>query len=335
MPKAAGRLSPLARGKSVAGRFIPYLLTVFFLISLNFFLPRLAPGDPVSALLASGNGPADQAVRQKVAHYYGLDRPISSQYFSYLGALGRGDLGISIQRNAPVTGLIAERLPWTLLLAGSAIAISTLVGTVAGIHSGWRRGRGLDRGLLAVFMSIRQFPVFFLGSLLLFVFAVKLRWVPLGGAKTAFSDSFGPLRRVADIAHHLVLPAGLLGIQFSAGHYLVMRAGMVGELGAGYLQLGKAKGLTERRLKYRYAARNALLPVVSVTALQLGFAVTITIFVETVFAYPGLGRLTFDALAYRDYPVLQGAFLVTTLAVVTINFLSDVLYRRLDPRAAV
>lgn len=319
---------------SVRSLAVIYAVTVFILITLNFFLPRALPGDPITALLAPGTPSyvQNEELRAELEEYYGLDRPVWAQYLDYLGDLARGDLGVSIRYNVPVAELVAERLPWTLLLIFSAMALAVLAGWVAGINSGWRRGRGVDSGLLSVFLALRSFPVFFLGSIALLVFAVKLDLVPLSGARTLFAPDMGPLERVGDIGYHLLLPAVVLASQFAGGHFLLMRAGMVGELGADYLRGGRAKGLRERRLKYRYAARNALLPVVTVTALQLSLAVTGSILIETVFAYPGMGRLVFDAIEFRDYPALQGAFLILSLFVVTANFLTDLLYRRLDPR---
>ncbi|MFP5375372.1 MAG: ABC transporter permease, partial [Acidimicrobiia bacterium] len=246
----------------------------------------------------------------------------------------RGDLGRSIVTNTPVVDEIARRLPWTLLLIGGSILVSTAVGLVAGIHSGWRRDRPVDRVLMTTLLAVREFPTFLLGSLLLFVFAVQLDWLPPGGAKTPFSGSFGVVERVVDVGRHLLLPLLVLSVGLTVGNYLVMRAGMVNELGSDYLLLGRAKGLRARHLKYRYAARNALLPVVSLTALQLGFALTGDVLVERVFSYPGLGGLLFGAIGARDYPTIQAAFLVISVSVVTINALADALYRRLDPRTA-
>ncbi|MGH3977534.1 MAG: ABC transporter permease [Pseudonocardiaceae bacterium] len=314
---------------------LTYLLTVFLLVTLNFFLPRLMPGDPISALI-DGSSPSyvqDDATRAALEAYYGLDRPLWNQYLSYLADLAHGDLGTSIRYHVPVSQLMAERLPWTLLLLGTAAVISISVGWVSGIHSGWRRNRPVDRSLLTVFMGLRSFPDFFVASLALFVLAVWLGWFPMAGAQTPFTESVG-LERVGDVAHHLVLPASVLALGFAGSEYLVMRASMVSELGADYLLLGRTKGLRDRRLKYRYAARNALLPVVALTAVHIGFAATGSVLVETVFAYPGVGRLTFDAIAYRDYPTLQGCFLMLTMVVVTANFLADALSRWLDPRTA-
>lgn len=321
------------RRRERLGAVLSYGTTVFLLVTVNFLLPRAMPGDPVEALLSRSSTTYvdDEDTRAELLEYYGLDRPLLAQYGCYLGGLARGDLGTSIRTNAPVRDALADRLPWSLLLAGSATAVATGVGLVAGVHAGWRRGRAVDRGLLGLFLGMREFPSFLLGSLALFVFAVKLDWFPLAGARTPFAE-LGLAGQVGDVAHHLVLPAGVLAVGLAAGHYLVMRAGIVSELGADYLLLGRAKGLAERRLKYRYAARNALLPVVSLTAIQLGFAVTGAILVERVFAYPGIGRLLFESIGARDYPAIQGCFLVTAVLVVSVNVLAEVLYRRLDPR---
>jgi peptide/nickel transport system permease protein len=311
------------------------VVLLFVLITLNFALPRLMPGDPIDALIAqsSTNFTFGEQSRAALERYYGVNKPMSQQYTHYLGRLARGDMGRSIATNAPVSDEIRRRLPWTLLLMGTSIVLATVVGVVAGVHAGWRRDRPLDRTLLAVLLAVREFPAFLLASILLFVFAVKLGWLPLFGAETAFSNA-GIGGRVGDIAKHLLLPALVLTVGLTAGTYLVMRAGMVNELGADYLVLGRVKGLRERRLKYRYAARNALLPVLSLTALQIGFLVTGDVLIERVFAYPGLGNLIFESIGSRDYPTIQGAFLVVSVSVVTVNALADAFYRRLDPRAA-
>lgn len=313
-----------------------YAVTVFLLIAVNFFLPRALPGDPISALLDPGapSHVQDETLRAELQAYYGLDRPLVTQYGRYLAGLARGDLGTSIRYNAPVADLLRERLPWTMLLVTSSIVLAVVAGWLSGIHSGWRRGRPVDRGLLALFLGLHSFPVFFVGSIALFVLSVNVGWFPLAGARTPFLDDAGLPARVADIAHHLALPAVVLAANFVASQYLNMRASMVAQLGADHLTLGRAKGLPDRRIKYRYAARNALLPAVTLTAVHVSFAVTESILVETVFAYQGVGRLIFEAVAFRDYPALQGCFLVLSLVVVTANFLADVLYARLDPRTA-
>lgn len=338
--RAASGLEGAAAPGVPRGRISPrrlvfsYAATAFFLASLNFLIPRAMPGDPISAL-EDPSAPtyvSDDATRAALADYYGLDEPLAVQFGRYLAALARLDLGASVRYRRPVAELIGERLPWTLLLVTTALGLATALGFLAGIHSAWRRSRPIDGGLLALFLALRSFPPFFLASLALFLFSVRLRWFPVAGATEPFSTGSDPARRVIDVAHHLALPALVLASQLSAVQYLVARGSMVAELGADYLLLGLAKGLRERRLKYRYAARNALLPAVTLVALQLGVTVTGSIFVETVFAYPGLGRLIFDAVAFRDYPVLQGSFLILSLTVLGANLFAEYLYARLDPR---
>lgn len=326
-----GNLGP--RRRSLRLIVVTHAATVFFLITLNFFLPRAMPGSPLTALEGRGvptNIP-DQSTKVALARYYGLDQSLPVQYVQYLGNMAHGDLGVSTSDGESVTILIAQRLPWTLLLLGTGMVLSIGLGLVAGIQSAWHRGRRIDTGLLSFFLGLNNFPTFFLATLAVLIFAVTFRWFPLAGAETPFSN-FSPVRRIVDIAYHLVLPASVLAIQSVGAIYLTMRGSMVSELGSDYLLLGRAKGLRDRRLKYHHAARNALLPVVTLIALQIGFVVTGDIFVETVFAYPGMGGLIFDAVGSRDYPTLQACFLVLTVFVVSVNFLADALYARLDPR---
>lgn len=331
-PDLAGRR---AGWRSPAARLGLYLATVFALITLNFCLPRLMPGDPISALYTTGSPTYVQSdqLRKTLRAEYGLDKPIGRQYLDYLAGLAHGDLGTSVRFHVPVSRLLAERLPRSLLLLGVALTLGSAVGILAGISSGWRRGRPVDRVLLTVFIALCDFPIFFLASIALFVFAVKLRWFPISGASTPFA-SFEPLERIGDIVSHLALPAAVLATTFAARQFLLMRASMVSELGSDYLLAGRAKGLRDRALEYRYAARNALLPSVSLVAIHFGAAITFLVLVETVFVYEGIGRLVFEAIAYRDYPAIQASFLVLSLIVVSANFLADLAYRRLDPRTA-
>lgn len=331
---------PRQVGNNGRRRALAYAATVALLIVINFALPRVMPGDPITAMTAraaAGGSQAtvpDEEAREALESYYGLDESLAGQFTSYVTGLATGDLGMSISEREPVAGLLARRLPWTLLLMGTAMAMAVALGLLLGIHSGWRSGRRGDWGLLSVVTAIRQIPPFFLAPVALLFFSATLGWVPLGGAATPFASELGLVERVLDVAHHLLLPAGVLALQLTAATYLFMRGAMLGELGAGYLLLGRAKGVPDSRLKYRYAARNALLPVVSLTALQLAFATTGSIFIETVFSYPGVGRLIFDAVNAHDYPVVQGGFLVLSLTVVTANYGADLLYARLDPRVS-
>ena len=317
-------------------RWVPlalYAATVFILVTFNFALPRLMPGDPIEALMAMGspNFVQDDETRANLAEYYNLDASMPEQYLNYLEGLVQGDLGVSIVSNVSVTDELIPRLGWSTLLIVVSIVVSIAIGIPTGIHSGWKRDKGVDRALLGFFLSVQNLPVFFVGSVVLVVFSFKLGLFPLGGATTPFGG-YGGIRYLLDIAHHLALPALLMGFQFATYEYLVMRSSMVSELGSDYLLSGRAKGLRERRLKYGYAGRNALLPVVTVVGLQFSLAFTSIVFIERIFSYPGVGSYMFEAVGTRDYPAMQGAFLVLTITVLTTNLLVDVLYRRLDPR---
>jgi peptide/nickel transport system permease protein len=315
--------------------FLIYLATMFVLLTFNFALPRLMPGDPIDSLMAFGsaNYVQDEETRANLAEYYDVDGSVPEQFTQYLGGLARGDLGVSIVSNVSVTEELSATVGWSLLLIVSATVVSMVIGLPTGVHSGWKRGKGIDRGLLGFFLAIQNLPIFLVGSVAFIVLSANLGLFPLGGATTPFGGYTG-FDQVVDITHHLALPALIMGIDFATYQYLVMRSSMVSELGSDYLLGGRAKGLRERRLKYRYAGRNALLPVVTVLGLQFSVAITALVFVERIFTYPGVGSYLFEAVATRDYPAMQGAFLLLTITVVTTNFVVDLLYRRLDPRTA-
>lgn len=344
--RAAGSVSAVEVTDSLAagtgrrrpgrGSIVSYVLTVFALLTFNFGLPRLMPGDPIDALMAFGEPTYVQndTTRAALAEYYGLDASLPRQYARYLNGLLHGDLGVSTISNQPVRGELGARIGWSFLLLSSATVIAMTIGLPLGVHSGWKRGRRVDRGLLGFFLTVQNLPIFILGSVVFVLLVARWGVFPLGGATTAFVGYQG-IDRVLDIGRHLALPATLMAFDFLTYDYLVMRSAMVGELGADYLVGGRAKGLRERRLKYRYAARNALLPVVTVVGLQFSLAIgTGLVLIEDIFSYPGVGGYMIGAIGQRDYPAMQGAFLVLTITVVTTNLVVDRLYRRLDPRAA-
>lgn len=311
-----------------------YVTTLAFLVIINFFLPRAMPGNPLVGLVANPHSPSfvnNPATRSALAHYYGLDRPLWSQFGHYLVGLAHGNLGVSITSDTPVTRLVLSHLPWTALLVASGMALAALASLIGGVTSGWRGGTAVDRRLLGIFYTLGYGPVLFLVTPALFFLAVKVPIVPLSGGSTPFA-THGLLGQVGDVAHHLVLPALVLALVVVGYQYLLMRGAVVSELGADYLKLGRAKGLRERRLKYRYAARNALLPWVSATGIQIGRSVGIVLIVERLFAWPGLGTLMSTSVGTRDYPTMQGCFLFVALLVLTVNLLTDLLYARLDPR---
>jgi peptide/nickel transport system permease protein len=292
------------------------------------------PGDPLMAIYG------DEALVQMtpqlkadLTERFALDQSLGEQFISYWTALFRGDLGYSYSYNAPVARVILGRLPWTLLLAGLALILSTVFGILLGIESGWRRGRRLDSGMLSGMVALSGFPDFFLGILLLLLFAVNLKLLPLFGVEDVYSGLTG-FTHVVDIGRHLLLPlAALILARITAG-YLLTRNTMIGILKEPYILLARAKGLKPQAIKYRHAGRNSMLPVMTQTGIWMGLLVTGALFIEVVFAYPGIGLLTYDSLTFRDYPVLQGLLLVSAVCVLAANFIVDLLYTRADPRVS-
>jgi peptide/nickel transport system permease protein len=313
---------------------ITYLVALFIILTLNFFLPRMIPGDPIIAIYG------DVAVVQMspeleadLIERFSLDQSLGRQFVSYWVALFQGDLGYSYAYNAPVAEVIFGRLPWTLLLAGLALIISTILGVLLGIESGWRRGRKLDGSLITGMIALSGFPDFLLGILLLLLFAVNLQLLPLFGAESAYSDLSG-FQRLLDIGKHLILPLAALVLARVSGGYLLTRNAAIGELKEPYILLARAKGLKQETIRYRHAGRNSLLPVMTQTGIFLGLMVTGVLFVEIVFSYPGIGLTTYEALTYRDYPLLQGLLLVSAICVLAANFIADLFYSRIDPRVS-
>jgi peptide/nickel transport system permease protein len=313
-----------------------YAVTLWAVVTVVFVLPRMIPGDPLQALDQpdSGTYVYDPVVRAKVAAYYGLDKPLVSQYGSYLSGLGHGDLGWSISQNAPVSRLIRLRLPWTLLLMGGALAVSSTLGFVAGVSAAWRRGGAVDRSLIVSLSAARAVPEYAMGIALLVGFAVFIPVFPLSGAQTPFAHYPTPFDAAGDVLRHLVLPLAALTTGLVANKFLIVRNTTISTLGEDYMLLARAKGLPRRLLKYRHAGRNVLLPFLTVLGVQAGLAVGGSLLVEQVFAYPGMGTLLGNAVTARDYPLLQGGFLVLALVTLLANLAIELVYTRVDPRAA-
>ncbi len=314
-----------------AGRALQYLLVLVIAVTLNFLLPRFMPGNPLALIAGVDVGLLAPEQRAELVRNAGLDQPLIAQYFAYWGDLFRLDFGFSYRQSRPIVDMIAERLPWTLLLTGASLALSAVVGIVLGAISAWRRGRPADVGLLSFMIALESLPSFWLGMLLVSIFAVQLGWLPSFGAVTPAGRLEG-LDAVWDVASHAVLPVVTLAVLSIPGIYLTMRYSTLSVLGEDFIRTARAKGASESRVLFRHVARNALAPVVTVLALRLGYAFGGTVVIETVFSYPGLGRLVFESVSGRDYPVMQAAFLIFTFAVLLANLLADLLYPLLDPR---
>ncbi len=302
------------------------VLTVLFAVTVTFLLVRLLPGDPALAI-ASPNMTA--ATRAALLTQYGLDKPLIVQYFIYLGQLVQGHLGTSFTQNIPVTQVLLQRLPWTLLLTGTALVLTVVIGIPLGALAASQRGRLLDRLVQVVGVTGQSIFVPSIGVLLLFVFGLLLRWLPIGGA---YDDGSYGAGWYASVARHLILPAASLMLVQLGSYALTLRSTLIDALGEDYTVLARANGLPYRRVLWKHALRNALLPTTTLIGLQLGFLVGGAVLTETVFAYPGIGRGIYEAVTQLDYPVLQGAFLLLAVTVVVANMITDIVYGFLDPR---
>jgi len=311
-----------------------YLIAFWASITLNFLLPRFMPGDPVSRMFARTQGKMQPEQIDALRKLLGVDdRPIWEQYIDYLHNIVTGNMGISISRfPAPVTEVIAAQIGWTLLLGGTALVIAAVVGNLLGILAAWRRGGAIDSTLPPVLVFIGSFPYFWLAMGALYLFGVILGWSPL---RHAFSDGVEPgftWEFLSDVGAHLVLPALTIVLVSIGGWMLGMRNTMIATNSEDYITMAEAKGLRPRRIMFRYAARNAMLPSVTSFGMSLGFVVGGAMLTEVVFAYPGVGYQLLNAVQGLDYPLMQGLFLTITAAVLLANFLVDILYVRLDPR---
>jgi peptide/nickel transport system permease protein len=323
-------------GKSLQNLFpasiLNYLIALAAIFSLNFILPRLMPGDPLQAiygqeaLVAMTPEMEAQLIRQ-----FSLDKSWWDQLLAYVLGLLQGDLGFSYYYREQVSQVIMGALPWTLLLTGMALVIATVIGLILGIESGYKRGSSLDRSLVAGLMFLGGFPDFFIGILLLLIFAVSLDVLPLSGATSPYAGYKG-LAYIFDILMHLALPLASMVLVQLGGIFLLTRNTMVVLLAESFILTARAKGCPESYIKYAHAGRNSLLPVTTATGLRIPHLITGALFIEIVFSYPGVGSLLNTAISARDYPLIQGILLIVTLTVLTANFLVDLLYMRLDPR---
>jgi len=315
-----------------------YAVLALALLVLNFLLPRLLPGDPLDAAAPDGLGaaaPAPVELRAQLRAAYHLDEPLAGQFAAYVSGLARGDLGWSISRAAPVSGLVFERLPWTLALVLTATVLASLIGGLLGVVAAWRGGRA-GQAIVSVATGLAALPELLVAIGLLLPLAVGLRWFPLQGGRSPFAPPpmgpFGALGPIADIAWHLTLPIMSLVLATSAAFVLLARGAVRGVLAEPYLLTARAKGLPEARIAVGHAAPNALLPVLALFGVRLGQVLGGALVVERVFAVPGLGLLTFEAIRSRDYPLLQAVFLLSSAGVLLANLVVDVVYLWLTPR---
>ena len=307
--------------KQILTRLALTLPVLWLVVSLVFLLIHLVPGDPILQMLGDGATPADIAA---LRHQYGLDLPLLTQYLHYWAGVLHGDLGSSIRMKETVARLIAQRYPYTLALALTALSCGILLSLPAGVWAAVRRGRAADRVLSVVSLFGLSVPGLALGPILILVFSIRLGWLPVSGANSGGSGAID--------WRYLVLPAVSMGASLAAILTRIVRTAMLEELGHDYIRTARAKGLTERAVVWRHALPNALVPIVTVIGLQFGALLAGAIVTETIFSWPGLGRLVVSAIANRDYALVQGCLLSIGMTYVLVNLLTDLAYRWINPR---
>jgi len=314
----------------LVARLAAALAIVFTVVTLVFFAIHLAPGTP---FLPSGDRPLDPTVEAGLRARFGLDRPLGAQYVSYLSAMARGDLGESFSQQRPVVLALEEAIPNTVVLAATALAIDLLLGLAIGAVQAAYARRRLDTLLTHTTLFVYSLPTFWLGLVLLLVFGQGLHWFPVGGVvDPVLYQALSPAGRFVDRLRHLALPALTLGLVGAAGTARFQRAALLEALSQGFVKAARAKGLSESRVLLAHALRNALLPTITLMGLALPFLLTGSVVIETVFAWPGMGKLAADAVLSRDYPVVTATTLAATVLVVGGSLVADILYAAADPR---
>jgi peptide/nickel transport system permease protein len=331
----------MERREYLARKLAWSLLTILFVLVLNFFLFRILPGDPTTAIAKDPRLTAE--ARQALSERFGLDRPLilnleggglfDSQFFNYFSRLLHADLGTSFNFNRPVVDLLGERLVNTVLLVMGGQLLSIVLGVGLGLLSAWKSRTAFDVGAITFSLAAWSLPTFWLGIILLILGSSYL------GLPTAGRETFGVTfdnwwEQARDVASHLLLPTVTFTIVLLGEYMLIMRSSVLEILSEDYILTAKAKGLSHVQVLWRHAMQNALLPVVTLIALNLGFTVSGAIQVETVFSWPGLGSMIFEAVRRQDYPVLQGAFLLIAVSVILANLAADLVYGYLDPRVS-
>ncbi|RLG47663.1 MAG: ABC transporter permease [Thermoproteota archaeon] len=307
------------------------LITFLFVLIFNFALPRMMPGDPLSHFMSSAR--LTPEMQEMVIKRFGLDKPLWDQFKIYIRNVFRGDFGVSYSfYPQTVMEVIMKRLPWTLALLLISTTISTILGVLTGIIAAWKRGSKLDVGILLFSLTFWSMPYYWWAMMLLLIFGLHLGWFPLGGAMTAGLSHPTFFSFLKDYLRHAALPIFALVVASYASRTLIMRNTMITVLGEDYILVAEAKGLPEKRIMFSHAARNAMLPIITMIALNFAFIVGGAVFTETVFSYPGVGRAIYQAVLHRDYPLLQGAFFILSITVILANFIADLLYAKLDPR---
>ena len=317
------------RPKFIITKLLGSFATLAFVVVFNFFLFRVVATDPVANLFRGRQLTQEQ--REELIREFGLDGSLLHQFWNYVQQTASLNFGRSYLTNEPVMSEIADKAPATLALVGVSAILSAVFGVMIGIAAAWRRRTGFDYAATTSTMTLYSMPEFWLGMLLLSFFAVSLGWFPIGGLEDPTSDATG-FALLADQAKHMFLPALTLTLAYLGEYALVMRSSLLDTMREDYLVLARAKGLRDIAVRNRHAVPNALLPVATLLAINIGLVLSGAITVETIFSWPGLGLATYESIQGPDLPMLQGLFLVFSASVIVFNLLADVVYLALDPR---
>jgi len=315
----------------IASKASRYAITIFIIMTLNFFIPRMMPGDPMTNMLGEDARWMDKQYLDELRAEYGLDRPLHEQYIAYLSSMSKLDLGYSIHKSLKVKDLLAERIFWTLLLVFPSVVTGGAMALIIGSIAGFNQGSAADRLITPALLLLYSSPSFLIAMILVSIFSFHLGWFPLGNFASGRTQG---LSYMADVAWHLFLPAAILSVFEAACTYLVIRNSISQILGEYFIFVARSKGLSDRVIEFSHVIRNVLPQFISIMALNFGFMVSGALIIEIVFSLNGMGTLIYDAVLSRDYPVMQGAFMVLTFFIVGANFIADMLYGIVDPRIA-
>ncbi|MCD6472244.1 ABC transporter permease [Candidatus Aerophobetes bacterium] len=308
-------------------RIIIIILLIWTIVTVNFVLFRMIPGDPVRLLFFDPRITAE--AQKKLASNFGLDKPLYGQYFIYLSNLVKGDWGKSFLYREPVLGIVTKRLFNTLILLVPAVLLAVIIGNLLGVIAAWKRGTKIDTSILSFVLICWSLPAFWLGIVLIIVF---INIFPISGMTSVGSEYLSIFQQIKDVLYHMILPLVTESIVLVGEYTLIMRGTLSEVLTEDYITTAKSKGFGDFYILRNHAVPNAMLPMITLIAINFGLIVGGAIQVETVFSWPGVGRLMYDSIMTRDYPVLQGTFLVVAIAVVLVNFMADILYPYFDPR---
>lgn len=306
------------------------LLTVVLVASFNFALFRILPGDPARLLLPKGQWSSQEIARQKALLH--LDRPLYQQFGYYWLDTVQLKFGDSFKEQRPVTMVVLERVPATLLVVGTGTVLAMVVGLLSGIYAGWRRESLLDTLSTTVGMVFYATPTLWVGMILIMIFSAKLGWFPVGRMSDPGAHFSGAFEQLKSLTSHLVLPALTFGLVWAGQYQIIMRTSVSGVMNEDFVLTARAKGLSDNAVLWKHVMPNALLPTVTIVMMNLGFVMSGAILTETVFNWPGIGLLTYESMLNLDYPVMQAVFLFASVAVIVMNLIADIMYCYLDPR---